>query len=400
MIAPFHVAMETPWTRQGEWGGTTLSRCLTYVGMQRALPEWTGVSLGYESFLHSGETTYIATDQYARFARAYLVQLKRERSPLRTFTARFADLLSDVSEFLVTLKEVKRQDEKLARYLQLHQQMQPYSYVFGYGEEQVVGQLLDTLLTEAGLDAAARTRARSAATAPLPDKDATSTLERLRRDGVDARAVDFADLVREHVQVRTDRRVLWSKVEEGMAPYLAWRAGKVSLPVRLLQEATPQEVVKGLPPRPTLEARIGTTFLAHNAQAYFFTGEEHAALRAKLARPAQPDADSVEGNCAFPGLVRGRVRIVLTSEQGDDLQKGEILVSDMTSPDLTAACSRAGAIVTDRGGILCHAALVAREMQIPCVLGTEDATQVFKTGDLVEVDAHRGIVRKIAGVAV
>lgn len=396
MITPFQIALGTPWTRQGEWGGTTLSRCLTYVGMQRALPEWTGVSLGYESFLHSGETTYIATDQYGRFARSYLAQLKQERAPLRAFTTRFAALLNDVAEFLDTLKEVKRQDEKIARYLQLHQQMQPYSYVFGYGEEHVVGELLDTLLTEAGLDGGSRTRARSAATAPLQDKNATATIERFRRDGVDARALDYADLVRTQVQVRTDRRILWNKVEGAMAPFFAWRAGKVSLPVRLLQEATPQEIVKGVPLRPILEGRIGTTFLAHNAQAYFLAGEEHAALQARIA-PARTVADSVEGKSAFPGLVRGRVRIVLTIEQGDALQKGEILVSDMTSPDLTIACSRAGAIVTDRGGILCHAALVAREMHIPCVLGTEDATQVFKTGDLVEVDAHRGIVRRIAG---
>lgn len=87
------------------------------------------------------------------------------------------------------------------------------------------------------------------------------------------------------------------------------------------------------------------------------------------------------------------MRLVLTTEQGDALQKGEILVSDMTTPELTTACSRAAAIVTDRGGILCHAALVAREMRVPAVLGTEDATRILRDGDMVEVDAHAGIVR-------
>lgn len=399
MIDPLRVVLETPWTRQGEWGGTTLSRSLTYVGMQRALPEWTGISQGYESFLHSAETTYIATGQYERFARTYRAQLRRERSPLRAFTNRFAELLADVQAFLATLDEARRHDEKISRYLQLHQQMQPYSYVFGYGEDQIVGALLDELLADAGLDGAARQRARAAATAPLQDGAATSALDRLRRDGVDARAIDFAQLVRQQVQVRTDRRLLWNKVEQAMAPHLAWRANQASLPMRLLLEATPPELVKGLPPRTTLEARIGTTFLAHNAQAYFVTGAEHDAVQRSLSAPSPFLEDHVEGQSAFPGLVRGRVRIVLSPEQGDALLKGEILVSDMTSPELTTACSRAGAIVTDRGGILCHAALIAREMQIPCVLGTEAATQVFRTGDLIEVDATRGYVRKIPEAA-
>lgn len=367
--------------------------------MQRALPEWTGVTQGYEAFLHSGETTYIATDQYPRFARALLASLRRERAPLRNFTTRFDQLLQDVRDLLASLDDERQRDEKIARYIHLHQQMQPYSYVFGYGEDQVVGSLLDELLTDADLDTAQRQRARRASTSPATDLDATAFLARLRKDGLDARALDYADLVRRQVQVRTDRRILWNKVETAIAPFLASRAGKASLPMRILLEATPQEIGKGLPPRTTLEARIGTTFLAYDAQAHFLVGEDHEAVQRHLARPAGALADDVVGNSAYPGLVRGRVRIVLTPEEGDALLKGEILVSDMTTPDLTTACSRAGAIVTDRGGILCHAALVAREMQIPCVLGTEEATRVFRTGDLVEVDAHRGIVRKIAGVA-
>jgi pyruvate,water dikinase len=67
----------------------------------------------------------------------------------------------------------------------------------------------------------------------------------------------------------------------------------------------------------------------------------------------------------------------------------------MTTPNYLIAMKRAVAFVTDEGGITCHAAIVAREMQKPCIIGTKIATQVLKDGDLVEVDANKGIVKII-----
>ena len=67
----------------------------------------------------------------------------------------------------------------------------------------------------------------------------------------------------------------------------------------------------------------------------------------------------------------------------------------MTQPSYLAAIKKSAAYITDEGGITCHAAIVSRELKIPCIIGTKYATQVFKDGDLVEVDADNGIVRKI-----
>ena len=75
-------------------------------------------------------------------------------------------------------------------------------------------------------------------------------------------------------------------------------------------------------------------------------------------------------------------------------KKGQILVSGKTNPNLIAAMKRAAAIVTDQGGLTSHAAIVSRELKIPCVVGTKIATEVLKNGDQVEVDANQGIVRK------
>ena len=77
------------------------------------------------------------------------------------------------------------------------------------------------------------------------------------------------------------------------------------------------------------------------------------------------------------------------------LKEGDILVSQATSPVMVPAMKKAGAIVTDQGGLTCHAAIVSRELRKACVIGTKFATKVLKDGDFVEVDSISGVVRKL-----
>jgi phosphohistidine swiveling domain-containing protein len=102
----------------------------------------------------------------------------------------------------------------------------------------------------------------------------------------------------------------------------------------------------------------------------------------------------VSGVTAYGGQIQGICKVV-NKFKGADIKKGEILVSVMTTPDAVPLMKKSAAIVTDGGGMLCHAAIVARELKIPCVIGTKIATQVLKDGDLVEVDADNGIVKII-----
>ena len=105
--------------------------------------------------------------------------------------------------------------------------------------------------------------------------------------------------------------------------------------------------------------------------------------------------DIIKGVVAMNGLARGRAKIVFNSEQLNKVKTGDILVAPMTTPNYLSALKRAAAFVTDEGGITCHAAIVAREMKKTCIIGTKIATKVLKDGDLVEVDAKKGIVRKL-----
>ena len=102
----------------------------------------------------------------------------------------------------------------------------------------------------------------------------------------------------------------------------------------------------------------------------------------------------VKGQIANSGIISGKVRVLKTS-QINDFNTGDIIVTGMTTPDFAPLMKKAAAIVTDEGGITCHAAIVSRELSIPCIIGTKIATKVFKDGDLVEVDANIGIIKKI-----
>jgi len=98
------------------------------------------------------------------------------------------------------------------------------------------------------------------------------------------------------------------------------------------------------------------------------------------------------GDCAAPGRIRGRVKIINEVKDMAKMESGDILVSVATNPELVPAIKKAAAIVTDIGGITCHAAIISRELGIPCVVGTKVATKVLKDGDIIDVSATHGKV--------
>jgi len=94
-------------------------------------------------------------------------------------------------------------------------------------------------------------------------------------------------------------------------------------------------------------------------------------------------------------LIKAKVKILTSPKKIDKIKKGEILVAAMTSPDYITAMKKSSAIITDAGGLTCHAAIVSRELGIPCIVGTKIATKVLKDGDLVEINTNKGIIKKI-----
>jgi phosphohistidine swiveling domain-containing protein len=105
------------------------------------------------------------------------------------------------------------------------------------------------------------------------------------------------------------------------------------------------------------------------------------------------DVSEIKGMTAQLGCVKGIAKVVLSVKEVSKVQKGDILVTYMTSPDFLQAMKKASAFVTNEGGLTCHAAIIARELKTPCIIGTKIATKVIKDGDLIEVDANHGIVK-------
>jgi pyruvate,water dikinase len=106
----------------------------------------------------------------------------------------------------------------------------------------------------------------------------------------------------------------------------------------------------------------------------------------------KPGTLLLTGMGASPGLVSGPVRILRAASEGKNLRDGEILVAAMTTPDWVPTLRRAKALVTDAGGMTCHAAIVSRELRIPCVVGTRKGTELLRDGEIITVDGKTGRV--------
>ncbi len=148
-------------------------------------------------------------------------------------------------------------------------------------------------------------------------------------------------------------------------------------------------------------ARMGLAIEAHYGSPqdveWAYSGGELYALQSRpiTTLPAEEHARGdvlLTGLGASPGVAGGRVRILSSPAEGSQLQNGEVLVAAMTSPDWVPTMRRAAALVTDGGGMTCHAAIVSRELRIPCIVGTREATRVLRNGEEVTVDGARGSV--------
>lgn len=215
----------------------------------------------------------------------------------------------------------------------------------------------------------------------------------------------FSKLLRTLVKISED--FTWWQDERKRATYLSTHMG-----TRILGEMArrrkfsadlgrylmPSEVesmfMKGVPSARELRERLkGCAFLQWNGGHVFFTGKQIAQLRrAMFPERGSDEVKDIRGLSASVGRVVGPVKIVKSVQEIQKIRSGDIIVAVMTRPDYIAGIKKAAAIVTNEGGITCHAAIVSRELGIPCVIGTKIATEVLKDGDIVEVNANHGVV--------
>ncbi|MFA7277878.1 MAG: PEP-utilizing enzyme [Candidatus Gracilibacteria bacterium] len=159
------------------------------------------------------------------------------------------------------------------------------------------------------------------------------------------------------------------------------------------------DIIEGKDLKPTLEKRatgFGIHFL-HDCEE--LTSEEAAYVWNTFDQhDASASTTELKGIVASKGKgtnVTAKVRILLDPMQVDSFQDGEILIAPMTSPEYIFAMRKASAVITDTGGLTSHAAIVTRELGIPCLVGTKSATKILKDGDTVEINITTGTAKKI-----
>lgn len=135
-----------------------------------------------------------------------------------------------------------------------------------------------------------------------------------------------------------------------------------------------------------------TEWAIENGQTYLVQARPITTLKHTSAPSSEKHAVLARGLAAAPGTAIGKVRVLDSPDEGHQLLEGEILVAQMTNPDWLPTIRRAAALVTDTGGMTCHAAIVARELGVPCIVGTRSATKDLHDGTTVTVDGTHGRV--------
>lgn len=205
----------------------------------------------------------------------------------------------------------------------------------------------------------------------------------------------YVDVMQFFVYYRTQRTDILNKTFFSYYDQLVFFARELGISYDDLVRCSYEELISGrIPNRKILQERKKATVVCFShGKIKIISGPEINYFK-KLSLDKKT-VGIITGRTAFPGLVSGPVKIIRSNKDFAKIKKGDILVTAMTTPSMAPIMKKAAAFITDEGGITCHAAILAREMKKPCVIGTKKATGSLKDGDLVEVDANQGNIRLI-----
>lgn len=236
------------------------------------------------------------------------------------------------------------------------------------------------------------------------ERDRGKYQQALRVIKTDKNLTRLARLIHEYVFLRTERVDTWRQAMYEAQPFYRELERRLTIEKGAAIHLTIKEIEAYLeggqePDRQELNKRLINRYITHyrrqNVEVIADPDKMKKVVTKFLKLSDYSHVKQFTGRPAFTGRVRGRAKIVMGPNDISKMKKGEIIVSNMTHPDYILAIKRARAIVTDEGGVTCHAAIISRELEIPCVIGTKIATEVLKDGDRVEVDAKKGVVKKL-----
>lgn len=214
-----------------------------------------------------------------------------------------------------------------------------------------------------------------------------------------AKALRFFIFLRTYTTEYSDR--LFYTAKKGLFSYMADKCNLSVPDIDMLTANDMEELIKSgfscvkEKVRIISERRIGFYLVWLNGKVEIGYGTEAKKLQKRVAEIFKGEkkfSNVLSGQSAYRGIARGRVKILNTYNDIEKVNKGDIIVASMTTPDFVAAMEKAGGFITDEGGITCHAAIISREFHVPCIVGTGNATELLKDDDLVELNANSGKV--------
>lgn len=195
----------------------------------------------------------------------------------------------------------------------------------------------------------------------------------------------------------------FSMITAMMMPFLRRVASKLGIGYRELILLRDDEVLDGTAGKLSLETIKEIVEMRKTHEWAIFRDESNTlvfcddthdlATLKEVMLPSKGPSKEVRGQVGNPGKATGVVKVVMNLDEFHKMNTGDVLVTTMTTPDFVIVMQKSSAIVTDIGGLLCHAAIVSRELKKPCIIGTKNATRILKDGDVVEVDADRGTIK-------
>lgn len=230
-------------------------------------------------------------------------------------------------------------------------------------------------------------------------------LTKVKRDlQANRELLTLIDVAQDYLFLRTDRTDTLRKILYNMRSFLQEVAKRAKLSYDQIIFLTPNEILSfldmgNLLPIDEIESRQEEFLIItkREEEIKVVSGKRNVAeiIQQELGERVMEKKLVVKGVGVYPGVVSGRAKIIDSVEEGDRMERGDILVTTMTTPEMVEIYHKATAIVTDEGGVTCHAAIISRELNIPAVIATGEATSIFRDGMMITVDSNKGLVFKV-----
>jgi phosphohistidine swiveling domain-containing protein len=223
----------------------------------------------------------------------------------------------------------------------------------------------------------------------------------IKKFNIPSKIQKFASIIGELGLARMEMRLNWTVLNYYHELFIDETKRRLKLPKEQIRLLNFNEIADALSGRSNVNRQKiryrskGAIAILKNGKISFIEGNKTDKIM-KIIKNTNTKIKILKGTVASVGNTEGKV-IKLSYRDADNhskkikkMRKGEILVTEMTHPNIINACKKAGGIITDEGGLLSHAAIVSRELKIPCIIGTKMATDVLKDGDRVKIDTESG----------